>query len=135
MDELSEYGGEIVMTKNGIPVSRLVPYREKPNSLFGIDPGEIENLGDIVEPVDTVREVESGRPDHRGNRPGGPPPGDRRLYGSLAGPVNSTGYPQSIEPANILQSVHPLQPQYVAGVAGSILTMSVSPPARLSVAR
>ena len=61
MDELSENGGEIVITKNGFPVSRLVPYREKPNSLFGIDEGKIEILGDIVEPVDTVWEVESGK--------------------------------------------------------------------------
>ena len=61
MDELSENGGEIVITKNGFPVSRLVPYREKPNSLFGIDQGKIEILGDIVEPVDTVWEVESGK--------------------------------------------------------------------------
>lgn len=61
MDELSENGGEIVITKNGFPVSRLVPYREKPNSLFGIDQGKIEILGDIVEPLDTVWEVESGK--------------------------------------------------------------------------
>lgn len=61
MDELSENGGEIVITKNGFPVSRLVPYREKPNSLFGIDQGKIEILGDIVDPVDTVWEVESGK--------------------------------------------------------------------------
>ena len=61
MDELSENGGEIVITKNGFPVSRLVPYREKPNSLFGIDQDKIEILGDIVEPLDTVWEVESGK--------------------------------------------------------------------------
>ena len=60
MDDLSNNGGEIIITKNGLPVSRLVPYREKPDSLFGIDRGKIEILGDIVEPVDTVWEVESG---------------------------------------------------------------------------
>ena len=31
---------------------RLVPYREKPKSLFGIDKGRFEILGDIVEPLD-----------------------------------------------------------------------------------
>ena len=61
MDELSENGGEIVITKNGFPVSRLVPYRIKPTSLFGIDRGKIEILGDIVEPVDAVWEAESGK--------------------------------------------------------------------------
>ena len=37
MDEVAETGDEIVITKNGRPVSRLVPYREKPKSWFGRD--------------------------------------------------------------------------------------------------
>ena len=49
-----------VRTKNGRPVSRLVPYREKPKSLFGIDRRKIEIVGNVVEPVDTVWEVETG---------------------------------------------------------------------------
>ena len=32
MDEVAESGEELVITKNGRPVSRLVPYREKPKS-------------------------------------------------------------------------------------------------------
>ena len=52
MDEVADSGNEIVITKNGRPVSRLVPYREKPKSLFGIDKGRFEILGDIVEPLD-----------------------------------------------------------------------------------
>ena len=59
MDELAESGGEIVITKNGRPVSRLVPYRARPESLFGIDRGRFEILGDIVEPVDVEWEAES----------------------------------------------------------------------------
>ncbi len=51
MDELAETGGEIVITRNGRPVSRLVPYREKPKTIFGIDRGKIEILGDIVSPM------------------------------------------------------------------------------------
>ncbi len=50
MDEVAASGKEIVITKNGRPISRLVPYREKPKSLFGIDRGRIELLGDTVEP-------------------------------------------------------------------------------------
>ena len=60
MDDISENGGEIVITKNGRPVSRLVPYREKPKSLFGIDQRKIELIGNVVEPVDTVWEAETG---------------------------------------------------------------------------
>ena len=51
MDEMAASGKEIVITKNDRPISRLVPYREKPKSLFGIDTGRIELLGDIVEPL------------------------------------------------------------------------------------
>ena len=57
MDEVADSGHEIVITKNGRPVSRLVPYREKPTSLFGIDKGRIEILGDIIEPLDVVWEA------------------------------------------------------------------------------
>ena len=59
MDEVAESGGEIVITKNGRPVSRLVPYRARPESLFGIDRGRFEIIGDIVEPVDVEWEAES----------------------------------------------------------------------------
>ncbi len=61
MDEISEKGGEIVITKNGTPVSRLVPYREKPKSLFGIDRDKIKVLGDIIEPLNLAWEAESGK--------------------------------------------------------------------------
>ena len=51
MDEVAESGDEIVITKNGRPVSRLVPYREKPNTLFGRNRDTIRILGDIVSPM------------------------------------------------------------------------------------
>ena len=59
MDEVAEYGGEIIITKNGHPTARLVAYREKPNTLFGIDRGKLEILGDIVSPIDVEWEAES----------------------------------------------------------------------------
>ena len=37
MDEVADSGAEYVITKNGRPISRLIPYRRKPKSLFGID--------------------------------------------------------------------------------------------------
>ena len=57
MDEVAASGDEIVITKNGCPVSRLVPYRGKPKSLFGIDRGRIEILGDIIESLDVEWEA------------------------------------------------------------------------------
>lgn len=61
MDDVAEGGYEIVITKNGRPVSRLVPYRERPKSLFGIDRGRIEILGDIIGPIDVEWEVDAGK--------------------------------------------------------------------------
>ena len=51
MDEVAHGGSEIIITKNGKPVSRLVPYRERPKSFFGVDKGKIEIFGDIVSPM------------------------------------------------------------------------------------
>ena len=51
MDEVAESGEEIVITKNGRPVSRLAPYRKKPKPWFGRDRGKIQILGDIVSPM------------------------------------------------------------------------------------
>ncbi len=61
MDDVAEGGYQIVITKNGRPVSRLVPYRERPKSLFGIDRGRIEIIGDIIEPIDVEWEADTGK--------------------------------------------------------------------------
>lgn len=61
MDEVADSGAEIVITKNGHPVSRLVPYREKPKSLFGIDKGRFKILGDIIDPLDVEWEANTDR--------------------------------------------------------------------------
>ena len=52
MDEVAESGAEVVITKNGNPVSRLVPYREEPKSLFGCLRGVMEITGDVMSPLD-----------------------------------------------------------------------------------
>jgi len=44
-------GEEIVITKNGLPVSRLLPYREKTLSPFGRDRDIIRIHGDLDEPM------------------------------------------------------------------------------------
>ena len=59
MDDLAAGGGEVIITKHGRPISRLVPYRTKPSTLFGIDRGRIQILGDIVGPVDVDWEAET----------------------------------------------------------------------------
>jgi antitoxin (DNA-binding transcriptional repressor) of toxin-antitoxin stability system len=51
MDEVAESGEALVITKNGRPVSRLVPYREKVSSLWGLHHDQVEMLDDLVEPT------------------------------------------------------------------------------------
>ncbi len=61
MDEVAESGEEIVITKNGRPVSRLLPYRKRAKTLFGRDRDKILILGDIGEPIDMEWEAETGK--------------------------------------------------------------------------
>ena len=57
MDEVAETGEEIVITKNGRPVARLVAYKSKPSKWFGADEGVVEILGDIISPLDVEWEA------------------------------------------------------------------------------
>ena len=57
MDEVNISGEEIVITKNGIPVSRLVPFREKPPTLFAAHKNKITITGDIISPTGENWEV------------------------------------------------------------------------------
>ncbi len=57
MDEVTETGEPIVVTKHGRPVSRLEPYARRPETLFGALEGAIEVSGDIVAPVDVEWEA------------------------------------------------------------------------------
>ncbi|MDD9989970.1 MAG: type II toxin-antitoxin system prevent-host-death family antitoxin [Spirochaetaceae bacterium] len=66
MDRVADTGEEIVITKNGRPVSRLVPYRTRPRSLFGIDRGRIELVGDIIDPIDVEWEAQHGTAEDAG---------------------------------------------------------------------
>ena len=61
VDEVARSGSEIVITKNDRPISRLVPFREKPKSLFG-STGDVSSfLGDVISPVNVEWEAQTGR--------------------------------------------------------------------------
>lgn len=51
MDEVAQSREEIVITKRGRPVSRLVPYRQPSERPFGADRDIISIHGDIVCPT------------------------------------------------------------------------------------
>jgi prevent-host-death family protein len=57
MDEIAESGESVVITKNGRPVSRLVPYVDRPKTLFGIHREEIEISGDVISPIEVEWEA------------------------------------------------------------------------------
>ena len=58
MDDVAENGGEIVITKNGAPVAKLIAFPQRPKSLFGIDRGKLQIVGDIVSPIDVEWEAD-----------------------------------------------------------------------------
>jgi prevent-host-death family protein len=58
MEEVNESGEEIVILKNGKPISKLVPYKSKPRSLFGLYENSVCSRDDLIEPVDMSWEVE-----------------------------------------------------------------------------
>ena len=51
MDEVGETGEEIVITKNGKPVSILKAYRKPPETFFGRQKNSIKSSDDLITPV------------------------------------------------------------------------------------
>lgn len=51
MDEVEKSKKEIVITKYGKPVAKLVPYTKEKKSYFGALKGSFTYIGDIVSPV------------------------------------------------------------------------------------
>ena len=58
VSEVVENGSEVVITREGLPVSRLVPFRERQKTLFGIDRGRFEIIGDVISPIGVRWEAE-----------------------------------------------------------------------------
>lgn len=57
MDEIAATRESLVITKNGQPICQLVPYRQKPPTLYGALHGSITITGDIVARIDAPWEV------------------------------------------------------------------------------
>ena len=51
MDEVNTRRTELVITKRGKPVARLVPVESAPKSIFGCMAGTFTILGDLIEPA------------------------------------------------------------------------------------
>ena len=52
MDVVNETNEEIIITKNGKPVSRLLPYKQQVDSLFGLHKDTLHSRDSLIEPID-----------------------------------------------------------------------------------
>ena len=52
LDEVQRYRTEILITKRGRPVARLLPVDEQPPLLLGRMKGSVQILGDLIAPID-----------------------------------------------------------------------------------
>ncbi len=59
MDQVKGRREEIIITKHGKPVAKLVPVEETPMPLFGYLKGSITVTGDIVAPTGEAWEAEA----------------------------------------------------------------------------
>ena len=56
MEEVAATGEAVLITKNGVPITQLIPAKRRPETLFGALKGSAainrDGNGDIVSPVD-----------------------------------------------------------------------------------
>lgn len=52
IDEVHDLKQEVVITKHGKPMARLIPLKSQPDEIFGFLRGKGKITGDIVVPVD-----------------------------------------------------------------------------------
>ena len=58
IDVVAATGETVVITKNGVPVTELIPAKRRPETLFGAMKGSILYIGDVISPVDEEWEAE-----------------------------------------------------------------------------
>ena len=56
--EVASTGEPVMITKNGVPVTELIPARRKPKTLFGCMKGSVTYIGDVISPVDMEWEAD-----------------------------------------------------------------------------
>jgi prevent-host-death family protein len=58
LDEVQRQRKEIVLTKRGKPVAKVVPVNDRPVSFVGSMRGTMEIVGDIISPIDVKWEAD-----------------------------------------------------------------------------
>lgn len=62
IDEVYNRGEEVVITKHGKPMARLIPLDEMkkaPDEIFGFMQGKMKIIGDIISPVHPIEDWDS----------------------------------------------------------------------------
>lgn len=57
LDEVASTHERVIVTKNGKPVAEIVPFVQKPKTLYGALQGSVTILGDLDEPLDVEWEA------------------------------------------------------------------------------
>jgi len=60
LDEVQRLRMQVIITKRGKPVAKLVPLDGHPESFIGSMKGTMEIIGDIVAPIDVNWEADAG---------------------------------------------------------------------------
>ena len=58
MDDVAKNAEAIIITKNGRPISKLIPYYQQPETLFGLHRGVIKSHDDLITPLAATWDVE-----------------------------------------------------------------------------
>ncbi len=61
MDQVEAQRGEVIITKRGKPVAKLVPVEATPRNIFGCMVGTAEILGDLIAPTTDPDDWEANR--------------------------------------------------------------------------
>jgi prevent-host-death family protein len=59
MDQVSQSGEPVLITKHGRPVAKLVPAEKPSDDIFGYMAGRVKIVGDIVGPITPLEDWET----------------------------------------------------------------------------
>lgn len=59
IEEVRQGNGEVVITRYGTPVARLIPYVEDAVSIWGFVRGSVVSHGDLISPIDEAWEADA----------------------------------------------------------------------------
>jgi prevent-host-death family protein len=61
IDGVTATGEEVVITKRGKPVAKIIPFKYDPDSIFGFMRGQGKIIGDIESPISPAKDWKAMR--------------------------------------------------------------------------